>query len=613
MTLSQRSNKASHDSIDFDGLIFLLTLILILVCVSLHFRNVPYRYDETWILSAPQNQPSLTMLPQFIRLWATSFGSEPAITRWLSMLIISPGLVVVSELGRMLYGQRIKWLVLLMTGSFALSTDFGGRVTPYAMAFTFSALLCAMFWVWLRHPQRPYAFAYAISAVLMAITFPTGMVLIILQLVMAAIVFRIQRTRLLLIGIAVIIAIVIGLQGDNIILVIDRSLMYFNPPIRLMIGDNIQVLLLLGLAAAGLAVGWQSDCRSNRYVTWLLGGGLIVSFLVMGTSQMMTIALFLPLILISAARGLLMLMRPVRFLILSGYLLLGFTLVLTDRITIPPYTEMVTQITPSAAIVVSAATTAKQAANLFYIQQQLPEANLFHVVEPTQRNDMQFLPISSSRIASDTTEVDIQQFNDWIQNYTDIRLIEDGTNKINPDLFAQSFKAFSTYTITNWLGERATDKDLQRIVRYVRIPEDLENRFKFGDQIWLQQWTLKSDVNVHACQSINVQSWWGLQQAATTNYSLSLTLVNTSDGQGVTHSDSAVGANETLLWQTKRSYFDERSLTIPCDLATGDYSLLYSVYSLQDNSIHYLAAAQSDDAPLGNQLYLTTLHVQGAS
>jgi hypothetical protein len=593
---------------------FALLLIIISAVIALHFSGEPYRYDEAWFVGAANTSASLLPFPTVIRIWVSAFATSSVMTRWLSDLFLLLGLAVVSRLSISLYDRRIMWFVLVLLGTLAIWNDFSGRADTYALSVALASALYLFFWRWIRTSNWLYMGGYFGGAILMALTYPVGLSIIVLQLVFTALIVH-QPRKLLLPCLALlaggVTSILVGLQGDNIVMAIDRSLLHFSLPIQMQPGDNIQLLLLIGLGGVGLVFDWQERTQRALYLTIMIGGGVLISAII--GPQINLLFLDLPLLVVLAAHGLMLAVRPVRFVLTIIYLLLALILLGVSRLDMPNYPQVVAYLSPDKGIVISAPNVWQQAANLFYIHEKIPNATVFHILKTSNYSDMRFLPVALSNVVGNTDETGVQNFTNWAAPYDEILLIEDGMKANQAKLYSEMFKPFVAYTVNNWSGERATDKDQKRITRFLRIPQNLQNQFAFGDQLWLQSWVLKNDVNARACQTITVQSWWQLQKLARDNYSLSLTLSSADNGQGAAHVDSALGEAETLLWETGQSHFDERMLTIPCDLASGNYNLLFSVYSSKNNIVSALDAALPDGSPLGKQLYLTTLHIQSAS
>jgi hypothetical protein len=146
--------------------------------------------------------------------------------------------------------------------------------------------------------------------------------------------------------------------------------------------------------------------------------------------------------------------------------------------------------------------------------------------------------------------------------------------------------------------------------KFVRIPDDLSNLFVFGDQLWLQAWLLQNSVNVTPCQRITVQSWWSAEADVPNNLSMTLVMVDSSDGQGIANADGLPTGRDSGALIAETPHIDERSLQVPCDVAPGEYPLLIGVYGLSGDKISQLPVSLPDGTAVGNFAYLTTLFVQ---
>jgi hypothetical protein len=146
--------------------------------------------------------------------------------------------------------------------------------------------------------------------------------------------------------------------------------------------------------------------------------------------------------------------------------------------------------------------------------------------------------------------------------------------------------------------------------KFIRIPDNLSHLFIFGDQLSLRSWLLQQSVNVKPCQQITVQSWWSADEGVPNELSMTLVLVNPTDGQGIANADGAPTGRDSGALTQEQPHIDERSLQIPCDIQSGEYPLLIGVYGFTGDKINRLPASLPDGTPLGNFAYLTTLFVQ---
>lgn len=145
------------------------------------------------------------------------------------------------------------------------------------------------------------------------------------------------------------------------------------------------------------------------------------------------------------------------------------------------------------------------------------------------------------------------------------------------------------------------------------VPEDTFNDLvifrndRNDDVLRLKRWDVVSDVNVPRCGSVTVESWWQADNPIEQTYYLSMVAVD-EGGEGVTRVEETPGNVDTLAWQPDRYYHDIRTLDIPCDMPPGKYPLMFII---RERSLYWaMQAEQSDGAPLGELVYLTTLYVE---
>ena len=162
-------------------------LILSLILVFVHFHHSVYRYDEMLLIGAAQSpQPSYTTGLTLLRYWIHAFGTAEPIVRWLAVLVFTLGLSVIARLSRTLYGQATMWLAPAVLSVLAIVVEFGGRAALYTLPLIASAGLSLLFWQMLGQPQRKTKFAYLLCTIFTAVTYPVGLVIILLQIFFAA-------------------------------------------------------------------------------------------------------------------------------------------------------------------------------------------------------------------------------------------------------------------------------------------------------------------------------------------------------------------------------------------------------------------------------------------
>ena len=149
--------------------------------------------------------------------------------------------------------------------------------------------------------------------------------------------------------------------------------------------------------------------------------------------------------------------------------------------------------------------------------------------------------------------------------------------------------------------------DLRSGERYA--PGDVAPRFNFGNALALGHRELWDSVEARPCQGIRVESWWQAQAPPSASYRLQLSLVG-EDGGILASADSAPVGGDTQDWLPGRWYPDGRTLHIPCEAATGDWSLILSVYDPATDALNDKLPLMNADGSVGDTwLYLTTVSV----
>lgn len=134
--------------------------------------------------------------------------------------------------------------------------------------------------------------------------------------------------------------------------------------------------------------------------------------------------------------------------------------------------------------------------------------------------------------------------------------------------------------------------------------------YRFGDALGLGAWALPGPVTVRPCARVAVESWWTLAAPLAANYNLQVVMVG-PDGGAVAEANRPLGPLPTGIWEVGPYTFDARSFVVPCATPPGAYPLIMGVYNPDD--LLPLAVTGADGAPVGNQLYLTTLFVEGGA
>ena len=181
------------------------------------------------------------------------------------------------------------------------------------------------------------------------------------------------------------------------------------------------------------------------------------------------------------------------------------------------------------------------------------------------------------------------------------------------DLLDHMTADYSLYSAVSFPGEAYYG--VLEVLEYRLQPTDFETQWRFGADINLLSWRLNGDHRVQPCAQVSVDTWWSSERALDELYSSTLVIAG-ADGQGVANADNVPGGVYlTSIWEPDQLFFDERTLTIPCDLPAGEYPLLLGMYVVPreaDKTLTVLPVHTAAGEPTGRQYeYLTTLVVSG--
>ncbi|NJL95907.1 MAG: hypothetical protein HC915_20345 [Anaerolineae bacterium] len=143
--------------------------------------------------------------------------------------------------------------------------------------------------------------------------------------------------------------------------------------------------------------------------------------------------------------------------------------------------------------------------------------------------------------------------------------------------------------------------------RFQRAPEASELLLTFGEErISLVNWFSQGEPA--PCASIRLQSWWRSEAVPLHNYSLTV-ILTTQDGTPVLNLDGAIGETLMQLWEPERLYFDDRHLTLPCDLTAGTYDIRLGLYWQSEQGFEQVSAQAPDGQPLGERVVLLSFEI----
>lgn len=649
-TRNQRQTPEQH------LLHYLVLALLVLALTAVHvdqFKQRSYRMDEVRRVSLALNKTQVETLPfmvehvithpplwqLFANAWVRTVGHFEVITRWFSTLLSVLGLAVMYRLAADLFGRRVGLLAVLSLGVLPTYAFYSQEFRPYAALILIALLTQLTFLRWLRRPDFPRALLFVVVSIAALYTHFFAAYLP-LALGLFFIIYVRYSKGMYLRAFGLYVAIGLSFLGWLLpflhsVLVLQPGGVNYRLPTNLesllRIERDMQVLppllgrglMLVGLVALVVLLRpspahWErTRFRFPRY--WRLGYSLgvgvtvlaiaLVVNLVVDNVTLRNLSVLLPSLALVLAAGLAVLPRLLRGLAV-GVLVAAFATTFVEyepNYKFQAVSEyLAPRYDPGTPVVVDARYMPIHIAMQYYIRernaQDIPNHDLFHLM-----SDNPFFvrmpdrPVHRGHQGS-ADELDAMRvFLDTAERVWYVR--------VNPDVdHGESFvDMIETDYVAFHVEPKMADSSVT-ITEFRRIPADLTDLFRFGDALLLQKWTLLEDVTVAACDSVTFESWWRAATPPPVNYSMALVLVG-ADGVGVTRSDGAPSVVLPQQWLPDRVYLDRRALTVPCDLPPGEYPLLLSIDD-PTRTPPALDITTPDGAPLGTQVYLTTLFVE---
>lgn len=237
----------------------------------------------------------------------------------------------------------------------------------------------------------------------------------------------------------------------------------------------------------------------------------------------------------------------------------------------------------------------------------IDEETLFHVAPPEQQFSTQDLPVPPQNLYADWSGETPTRFIEFIGQAQQVWYLYtsrtgDHAAQVDALLKAHGYSGLSI-PITD---PRYQNTDFL-LYRYLRLPENAQDLYRFGDDISLQAWSVHAPDPLNACQAIQVESWWKTLAVPDFNYSATLILVNAA-GVKVAQTDGSLAGIEMQVWTPNLLYLDERTLSLPCDLPKGDYHLQIGLYNFQN--LEDLPILSKDGEAIGTRLTLASFTIR---
>ena len=636
------------------------TILFVIVMQAHHFRGRPYRQDEAWIVHyALENiervgllnhilQIFYQILPEYVYqdIWVRLFGHIEIIVRYFSSLITVITLALFYRLAADLFERRSAWVALAVLGSYSVFTFYSHEARPYA-----ALALGAVGFQWallrfIRRPQRRYAALALLLGVLPYYAHPFLIFVFAAQLICALVFLRwhrelYRRGALLFILLALCVAMRTWINFQDRSGVIEYNIetswqglaqwldhYRFNPEV---LGNFLLLLGILGALSKLARPRAVADAAKMRFA-WAWREGWLLLSLGLLIALPFAANLFAPSLtprnlLIAAPYLALMLTIGLRQLPLQAQLIAliffcaPFVTQFRSHNGNAGYWELAAYIEERYSrgsdrlLIITEQAWEWIAINYFLKERTdiaFADEDIFYVSwERSDKDDFGPSAIDAGNFVTGLAKGDWRRMQPWLAQAEKLWIIRTRDFIGGRNMIDAIEDEYTLYSLIDFPGE--SYYTAIEVLEFRRHPPDGRALWRYGDNFNLLDWRLKDDHQARACQTITVDSWWSINKETERLFSSTLVIAD-ENGQGAANSDNVPGGVYlTSIWQPRRPYFDERQLTIPCDLPAGEYPLSLGLYPLpaqesappQNLEIHSATGEAS-----GRYLaYLTTIFV----
>ena len=628
------------------SLAILAASLLILVNTLLHthvYGQRNYREDEINTIHAAETLTAREIVmwlasdvhPPGWRLaaaaWIDLFGTSEAVVRWSSKLINLLSFALVFQLGKHLLDRRVALYAVAILGLYGFASNSMYELRPYALLVALTTALHLVFLRWLNRPTGKLAVAYVWLGVAAVYTHFFA-VIIFLAHAFYMVAFRRLNRRYAhrTIGLWIFIALAFspwtlplaqtvtgsfagGYYAVDVVALVEEIL--FRPAI---------VFEFLALASIVALHRFQIQSSRRGPLRWLPLSRLVYPlFLLLATFTVTLIVnefwsvlnargftTVVMLIALMAALGLWMMPTKAGVILLCLlYAHAPANIVLQP--TNGPYREIVAKMAPSYqtdSVVVTEFAWAWRwllpAAYNFmdFTPDKMSKYRQFHLVEA---QDSAHPPTYPDELVNIFETFEPAEFESTLPDHKQLWHLSEGGGNDLGDAFGDWLRQHYALVQTQaWDEPYVTTYALSE---YARVPDHQGPMLQAGDELQLYAWELEGAAEVAACQSVTVESWWQLSAEIDISYSLGIILAE-ADGNGQLAIQDSIPADVfTTEWLADRFYRDRTRLQIPCTIADGRYNLLLAAKETVSGAI--LPLSYPDGSTIGNEFYLTTLHV----
>ncbi len=642
-----------------------LTIVILIVVQAHHFHDRPYRQDEAWVVhyamsNVEQNgavahflAPLHSLYPEnfFQDAWVLAFGHHERIVRFYSTLISVFALGVMYRLASDLFDRRTGWFALVLLGTYGIFSYYSHEARPYAMLAFGSVGFQLALLRFIRLPNLRRGLATLLIAVVTAFVHPFVSFVIAAQLICVLVFARwnrdLYRRGVVLFG---SLALIVGYRA-YINYVARQGVIHYNVDsswegLRALYDyfrfnpEALGLLLLAGGVLACLMKIWTKspapsaysglDSRMRHRAYWREGwlvisalATLVLPLLVNNYSPSLTprnLLILAPALVLIAVIALRQMPQHIQLLIVF-FFFIPFVTQFRSFNGNAGYWELSAYLNERAErsrdrIVVVTAQHWESIPINYYLQERtdlgLTPHDIFYVSATNPADDPVAPPSFDEELfVTGYGPDDWERLSAYLGDSDRLWLIKGNPSSGGQAMLNAVDEEYTLYSAVDFPGETYY-RDLE-VLEYRRQPGDLEPLWRFGEEINLLRWQLNGDHSVQPCAQISVDTWWSTKGALDKLYSSTLVIAG-ADGQGVANADNVPGGLYlTTIWQPGELYFDERSLTVPCDLAEGEYPLLLGMYEVprENETLTSLPVYTNSGEPTGRRYeYLTTLVVR---
>ena len=628
------------------ALAILLASLLVLANSLLHahvYGNRNYREDEINTIHVAQ-----TLTAQEIALWLASdvhppgwrlgaaawvqsFGTAEAVVRWSSKLINLISFALVFQLGTHLFDRRVGLYAVALLGLYGFASNSMYELRPYALLIALTTGLHLVFLRWLTRPTGKLMVAYVWLGVAAVYTHFFAFIIFVAHALFMVALRRLDRNYVYrTVGLWILIAVAFapwilplaqtatgsfsgGYYAVDVAALVEEIL--FRPAV---------VFELLVLASLVALHRRRIQASSRRTLRWYPLSRLAYPvFLLLATFAVVLIVNEFWSVL--NARGFTTVVMLIALMMALGLWLLptnaGVILLFILYLHAPanifvqpsnaPYREIVQEMSSTYetdSIVVTEFSWAwrwLQAAAYFlmnFTPDEMSKDRMYHLVDP---HDSAHPPTYPDQLVNIFRLFHPETFGSQLSPHSQLWHLSEGDgNDLGGQFIGWLNQHYALIRSHAWDEPYDTN---YRLSEYAKAPEHQGPLIHVGDPMRLYSWALEGSVEVAACQSVTVESWWQLETEVDVSYSLGIILAE-ADGDGqVAIQDSIPAEKFTTEWQTDRFYRDRTTLQIPCVTEAGSYNLLLAAKEMVSGAI--LPLRYADGTPIGREFYLTTLRV----